>query len=830
MQGTAQPDDNVSTASLREAIKSAILSQDKKLTNWKDEPNASVLMADYTNSLTAHSYHMSKISEWLDLLNVTSDKKKLKKGRSGISPKVIRRLAEWRYASLTSTFLNEKNLFKVRASSPQYLNASVQNEKVLNFQFNSLLNKVKFINDYVRTITSEGTVVVRVGWKEEFQTKEHEEPVIEYVEADEAQTQILQQALTQIAQEQQQSGVSDASETQIFQSFPPDLQESIKASAEYKRPVIAQDTGKTQMVKEEVQICNRPELEVINTQNLIIDPTCKGDFSKAKFCMYVYETSMSELKSAGIYKNLKYIDGSNNGIPSDAQAIANLDDDVFSQLTDGELSADTFKFADKPRQKLTAYEYWGYYDIDGTGIVQSIVATIVNNTIIRMERNPFPDNKFPFVVVPYLPVKESVYGEPDAELISDNQQVVQALMRSIIDINARSANGQTAIPKGFLDPINAKKFRSGEDYEYNPQGMHPNDAVFMHKANEVPQSVMALIQSQMAEAEATTGIKSFQNGLDGNAYGQSVAGMSQAITAITQRESDIIFRLRNGLEELGNKIVAMNQQWLNEEEIIAITSTEFINVRREDLAGDFFLDVDIKSNSESEGKAQQMTFMMQTLGNTVPWEITQMFLTEISRMYNLDSVTAMIQQYKPQPNEQEAELHQLEVQEKQAKIAKQEAERRYYDARSEYIQAQIGNTQSDTDLKNLEFMEQQEGVKHARQKEIVEAQARAQNEGKIDHENARADNALAKVMEDNDAKERLARMKNDTDLAREWDKNRSNEERERMKANNSNQPSHPKMRGVPNPERGIIPDGLYRADAIGNYISGDANTSVNNQI
>lgn len=73
--------------------------------------------------------------------------------------------------------------------------------------------------------------------------------------------------------------------------------------------------------------------------------------------------------------------------------------------------------------------------------------------------------------------------------------------------------------------------------------MHPSQAVYMHTANEIPQSIMVLLKSQYAEAESATGVKAFQNGIDGNAYGQVVAGMSQAITAITQRESDILFRL-----------------------------------------------------------------------------------------------------------------------------------------------------------------------------------------------------------------------------------------------------------------------------------------------
>ncbi len=460
---------------------------------------------------------------------------------------------------------------------------------------------------------------------------------------------------------------------------------------------------------------------------------------------------------------------------------------------------------------MTAYEYWGYWDIDGTGVVQGIVATIIDGTMIRLQRNPFPDNKLPFVVMQYMPSKGSVYGEPDAELIGDNQQIIQALTRSIIDINARSANGQTATPKGFLDPLNAMKFRTGQDYEYNPIGMHPAEAVFMHTAPEMSQTSMAMIQSQYAEAESAVGVKAFQNGIDGNAYGQVVAGMSQALTAMTQREGDIIFRIAKGLEEIGNKIVAMNQEWLSEEETLAISGGEFVKVSREELAGDFFLAVTIKSNSESEGKAQQLTFMAQTLGENVDWGIRKLMFTEIARLYNLDNMVVALRDYEPQPDPFQQQMQQLQLEEQQLKNAKLKAEAEYFAQRSKFIDAQVDDTVAQTDQRALDFMEQQEGVKHARQREIVEAQARAQNEGKLNGDAIKMRTALEKAKLDNQGKLAVA------------------QENAKHRANKSTGQSNEKKRSLPNPEVGSFPSGLYKADGIGNYIRGDGQT-VNNQI
>ena len=115
-----------------------------------------------------------------------------------------------------------------------------------------------------------------------------------------------------------------------------------------------------------------------------------------------------------------------------------------------------FEFKDKARKKLTAYEYWGYWDIDGKGLTKPIKAVWVGNVMIKLEELPYPDKKLPFVSVPYLPVRKSVYGEPDGKLLEDNQDIIGAVTRGMIDVLGRSANGQLLIAKGLLDQARLK--------------------------------------------------------------------------------------------------------------------------------------------------------------------------------------------------------------------------------------------------------------------------------------------------------------------------------------------------------------------------------------
>ena len=140
--------------------------QSKKLTSWKNEPTIEVLKRDFEASKQTHIVQANKVIRWNDIRNVTGKSKPVKiKGRSSIQPKLVRRQAEWRYPALSEPFLNSEKIFQVNPRTFEDLDAAKQNEILLNYQFDIKLNKVKFIDDYVRTVVDEGSCIVQVGWE-----------------------------------------------------------------------------------------------------------------------------------------------------------------------------------------------------------------------------------------------------------------------------------------------------------------------------------------------------------------------------------------------------------------------------------------------------------------------------------------------------------------------------------------------------------------------------------------------------------------------------------------------------------------------------------------
>lgn len=618
--------------------------QPKKLTSWKNEPTIEVLKRDFEASKQTHIVQANKVIRWNDVRNVTGKSKPVKiKGRSSIQPKLVRRQAEWRYPALSEPFLNSEKIFQVNPRTFEDLDAAKQNEILLNYQFDVKLNKVKFIDDYVRTVVDEGSCIVQVGW-ERLTTKEKQVvPVYSYYPAeDEEALAILNQAL-----ELKQKNPREYNEN---------IDEAIKASIDYSQqnggePVLAHQVGEQEVLVDKV-IENKPTVEILNTLNVYVDPTCNGDLDKALFIIKSFETNQAECKKAGIYKNLDKVNWAGNNPNSDGDHYTSADENFNEDLI---------------RKKVVAYEYWGFYDINGTGSLTPIVATWIGSVMIRMEENPFPDGKLPFVIVQYLPVRNSVYGEPDCELLEENQQIMGAITRGLVDILGRSANAQQGFAKGMLDPLNKRRFENGEDYEFNPN-LSPQTGYIEHTFNELPQSVLAYVQMLNADAEALTGVKSFSGGMSGDAYGQVAAGIQGAIDAATKRETAILRRLAYGVSEIGNKIIAMNAVFLSEEEVIRVTNKQFITIKREDIKGNFDLKVDINTAEVDQAKAQDLGFMLQTLGPNMDPMITMKILAEIADLKRMPTLAEELRNYKPQPDPIEEAKRQLEVEEEKAKI------------------------------------------------------------------------------------------------------------------------------------------------------------------
>jgi hypothetical protein len=207
----------------------------QKLSEWSKEPSVEDLKRDLEAAKPAHMLQLSRIQKWNDLLHVRGEAKPAKiKGRSSVQPKLIRRQAEWRYSALTEPFLGTDRLFKVDPATPSDGEGAKQNQLVLNWQWRTKLNKIKFIDDYVRANVDEGTCIVRVGWLRITTPMKTQAPVYTHYAINDEQTAQQFQTYLQAKQEEPK---------RFMESAPPEVQQAVSYYEEKQIPTTVKQTG-----------------------------------------------------------------------------------------------------------------------------------------------------------------------------------------------------------------------------------------------------------------------------------------------------------------------------------------------------------------------------------------------------------------------------------------------------------------------------------------------------------------------------------------------------------------------------------------------------------
>lgn len=672
-----------------------------KLTNWKNEPDLRDLKADLTEAQATYSHQVKKIEGWLDALNmngtaqpVTAD------GKSKVAPKLVRKQAEWRYSALSEVFLSSKDLFTVNPNTWEDVKSAEQNELIINNQFDTKIDKIAFIDKMVRACVNEGTAILRTSWV--FQEEEVEEEVPNFMMIpDPSYAEELQQHMQMLQQK-----------PDYLEDVPEEVRKSVELSQQHGQPIRVYQEGTTKQRTKKV-IRNHPMVDVCDFSSIYVDPTCQGDLTKAKFIIHKFETSLSDLKKDGRYKNLDEINAQTTGNTSDIGSVYDSN------------SGQNFAFKDEPRKKIHAYEYWGYYDIDDTGIVRPMVSTWVGDTIIRLEENPYPDKQFPFVFIPFMPVKGSLYGEPDAELLMDNQKIQGAVTRSMIDLMAKITTGQTGFQKGSMDQVNLHKFKTGQDFEYNGNG-NPQHTIFTQNFPNIPESAPFLLNMVNTDSESLTGVRAFAtSGISGVNLGQTAEGVRSAMDAASKRETGIVRRIANGLVGVARKFITMNALFLEDEEVVRVTNKNFVPIKRDDLRGDFDLNINVSTPEEDNTKSQNLAFILQTLGNNLPPEVPIKIMAKIVKLHKLPDLAQYLEEYQPQPDplaeaQKELEIAKLQAETELLKAQAREAAAKSYvqEAKVGVEQARAGQMQSQTDKNNLDFMNNAQGITHQQNQEV----------------------------------------------------------------------------------------------------------------
>lgn len=722
-------------------------STSNKFSNWKNEPKLKDLKSDFAECKQFNERHFRRVDEWLKSLKGDSPVGEPKRGerpRSRVQPKLVRKNNEWRYAALSEPFNNTPELFRVLPVTFDDVTAAKQNELLLNSQVRSHMSLTTIVDKAVREFVDTGTVILKSSWKREMGEVEEVEPLFAF------RPVMNEEELQQYTEQYNQIANLVQNEPDSYSK----LDEALKAGFEYTvdqgtgMVFAATPTGEYTSNVVQKPIKNHPYAEVCRYNDIYVDPTCTTEIKDAKFVIHRFTSSIADLKKDSRYEYAKDIKQEDLNYLTQA-------DEEFHRETNGH----DFNFNDMPRKKVTVLEYWGYWDINGDGSLLPIVVAWVGNKIIRMEENPYPDGKPPFVCAAYLPERNSIYGVPDAELISDNQSIVGAITRGALDLMAKSSNGQIGFKRGWLDDTNQQKFNRGEDYEYTPEVGHPAEAVYRHEYATIPSSVEWMISSQILDAESVTGVKAFGlGGITGEGLGETAAGARIVTDAAAQRTTAIMRRLGTMFEELGRKFISMNAVYLDEEEVVRITNSTFVPIRKDDLSGNFDLKISVATSDDDAARAQDLAFMYQTSVSQMP-QLAQMMLAEYARLKRMPEFAKEIENFSPEPDPLLQEERMAEIELKKAQAALLMAQAKEAETKAGLNQFKAGESEAKTskvaaeaEAASLDNYERMSGEAQARE----EAKERMKLDAASLQAGVKASVDLEKAKMNNDSKERTA--------------------------------------------------------------------------
>ena len=468
-------------------------------------------------------------------------------------------------------------------------------------------------------------------------------------------------------------------------------------------------------------LTNQPTATVCRNEDIFIDPTCMDDMEKCQFVIHKYETNLAALREDGRYKNLDKVAKEQHSLAEDPTYIR--EDQSY------------FEFKDEPRRKFVIYEYWGSYDIDGDGKLEDVICAWVGNTIVRLEANPYPDKRPPFVVVPFNAVPFQLFGEALAENIGDNQKVKTAITRGIIDNMAQSNNGQVGMRRGALDMANRRKFLKGKNFEFNGT---PGD-FWQGNYNNIPSSAFDMLSIMNNEIESQTGVKSFSGGINAGSLGSTAAGARGALDATSTRRLNLVRNVaENLIKPMIRKWMAYNAEFLEDEEVVRVTNEEFVPVRKDDLEGKLDIDISISTAEDNAAKAQELSFLLQTIGPQEDPEIRRGLMADIYELKGMPDKAEKLRNYQPQVDPVQEQLKQIElqrlmlenkkleadIQDKLARAGENEVDRLLKLNKAKVEEAKARKLGTDADLGDLKFLKDNEGIdsQEATEREMMKMQ------------------------------------------------------------------------------------------------------------
>lgn len=352
---------------------------------------------------------------------------------------------------------------------------------------------------------------------------------------------------------------------------------------------------------------NSPKIENILVSELLYSSDAKS-LEEANFVAHKKKVTMSYLRereNQGVYANVDQIH------PKHSESLE-YDDEVEDVIGDHYNKFDNN--VDDARDVVTIYECYTKLDWNNDGVLEDMIITICDDTILRVEPNYMGRHPF-FSISPTKDPHRIWVKRSYAELIGELQDLKVALTRQIVH-NIALTND----PKMILaeDAINIDDYVQGRAV-IRKKANHPmQDVAMAMPVNQLNPYTYQFLEYIEGQKENRTGITRYNQGLDANSLNKTATGISAILGQSSQR-LELIARMfaETGMYELFRFMIGLNQQFIDQETVIRLTNKE-LHISPDDLQGNFDLVVNagisIATKESTQMQLQSiLTAIMQTL-------------------------------------------------------------------------------------------------------------------------------------------------------------------------------------------------------------------------
>jgi hypothetical protein len=350
---------------------------------------------------------------------------------------------------------------------------------------------------------------------------------------------------------------------------------------------------------------NAPKIENILCTDVLYSPDAKS-LDDANFVAHKKLVTLSylrEMEQQGIYANVDQIKGDH---VHGKYGKDDIDTEMDSVIGDKYYNFPSFS-PDEARDEVTIYECYVKIDINGDGILEDMIITVCQDTILRCEPNYMGRHPF-FAIAPTQDPHRIWSKRSYAELIGEIQHLKVALTRQIIHNLALSND-----PKVIMSPeaINIEDFNKGRSVIRKKPGYTMSDAVLPMPVTQIAPYTFNFLEYLEGQKEQRTGITRYNQGLDASSLNRTATGISAILNQSNQR-LELIARMfaETGIYELYRFLISLNQKFIDQTTVVRL-SGEPLEINPEDLDGKF--DLVVNSGLSIQSKAAVGTQLQSLL-------------------------------------------------------------------------------------------------------------------------------------------------------------------------------------------------------------------------